>query len=451
MKTFLWHRLPNGPATAAMMCGAVPRVVRFAVGVLAAVAATVILAVQTDAQTQPSGRIGPGLPAAVDLRPEFARLRLEPRSQGDRNTCSVFTTTWAMEFAVSEHSGKGCPLSVEYINWACNQVINNHTEDRGQFFEDLLKGYQLYGICTERLMPYQGRFDPKLGPSPEAIHSARAIKALGLKITWYKPLDDMKLHLTDQQLLRIKEILAKGWPVAAGSFHSRLLVGYRDDAILPGGGVFITKDSGLGGYGEISYEWAKANVGNGFWVETGVPQTRVEVLRGSKPGMAPRGKANEMLRIEQPPALRTDCFYYLKHEFSGKFVCTGATKNGEFVHLWGPIPEGDADRYMFKLVASGEKDYYYLIHKHSGKYICTGDTTNGAKIHLWGPIPPGQEDYYKFKLIASADHASYFLVHKHSGKYLCSGFLENAGEVYVWGPIPAGSEDHCQFRLTRAE
>jgi hypothetical protein len=106
---------------------------------------------------------------------------------------------------------------------------------------------------------------------------------------------------------------------------------------------------------------------------------------------------------------------------------------------------------MFKLVASGEKDYYYLIHKHSGKYICTGDTTNGAKIHLWGPIPPGQEDYYKFKLIASADHASYFLVHKHSGKYLCSGFLENAGEVYVWGPIPAGSEDHCQFRLTRAE
>src|SRR4051812_35065303 len=54
------------------------------------------------------------LPKAVDLRPIFKRWNLAPKRQGARNTCSVFTTTGALEFAVSKHYDRGTRLSVEY-------------------------------------------------------------------------------------------------------------------------------------------------------------------------------------------------------------------------------------------------------------------------------------------------------------------------------------------------
>ena len=49
--------------------------------------------------------------------------------------------------------------------------------------------------------------------------------------------------------------------------HSRLLVGYVDDAKQPGGGKVITRDSGLGDYGEVIYDWARRHVNNLFWFE----------------------------------------------------------------------------------------------------------------------------------------------------------------------------------------
>ena len=94
------------------------------------------------------------LPATVDLRPVFKRWNLCLKSQGARNTFSVFVTTGALEFAASKHYSKGTRLSVEYLNWACNQVIRNQKDDRGQFFHDLLKGFQKHGICSEVNMPY---------------------------------------------------------------------------------------------------------------------------------------------------------------------------------------------------------------------------------------------------------------------------------------------------------
>lgn len=206
------------------------------------------------------------LPSEVDLRSEFTRYGFEPRNQGKRNTCSVFTTAWAIEFALARHESKAIPLSVEYLNWTANQVIGNRTRDRGQFFHDLLKGYHRYGICPERDMPYADRFDPELQPSEQARKRAESIRAKDLRITWINPWRP-KPGLTDEQVRKIKEQLARGWPVAAGSSHSRLLVGYRDDSQQPGGGVFLTKDSGIGRYAEVSYQWAKENIGDVFWVE----------------------------------------------------------------------------------------------------------------------------------------------------------------------------------------
>jgi hypothetical protein len=54
----------------------------------------------------------PELPDRIDLRPDLDSLRLVPRTQGSRPTCSVFTVAGALEFAVAKRQGH-CPrLSV---------------------------------------------------------------------------------------------------------------------------------------------------------------------------------------------------------------------------------------------------------------------------------------------------------------------------------------------------
>ena len=45
------------------------------------------------------------------------------------------------------------------------------------------------------------------------------------------------------------------------------VVGYADDASQPGGGVFLTKDSGSAAFDLVTYEFAKTKIGDVFWVE----------------------------------------------------------------------------------------------------------------------------------------------------------------------------------------
>ncbi len=211
------------------------------------------------------------LPPKVDLRSQLDRWKLSPRNQGQRNTCSVFVTVGAFEFALSKHHDQGMPLSVEYANWACNRIIRNRTADRGQFFHDLLKGYERHGLCREDLMPYEATFR-NTSPSEAARTDAKAAQGLGFQVHWIRPWSKDS-GLTEQQFDETRRTLASGWPVCAGSDHSRLLVGYEDDALHPGGGKFMTRDSGFGGYGEVSYEWARQHVYDLFWVE--LPETRL--------------------------------------------------------------------------------------------------------------------------------------------------------------------------------
>jgi hypothetical protein len=205
------------------------------------------------------------LPKQVDLRTQLERWNLAPRRQGRRNTCSVFVTAGAFEFALSKHHDRGVPLSVEYLNWACNQVIGNATADRGQFFHDLLKGYEQHGLCREELMPYERRFRNS-SPTVDAIADATDARKLDFKIHWIRQWSKDS-GLTNEQFDETRKTLARGWPVCAGSNHSRLFVGYVDDENEPGGGKFITRDSGIGRYGEVTYEWARQNVYDLFWVE----------------------------------------------------------------------------------------------------------------------------------------------------------------------------------------
>jgi hypothetical protein len=204
---------------------------------------------------------------SADLRPEFTQRGLVPVRQGDRGTCSVFTTNSALELAFSRYLGRSVHLSVEYLNWAANQVTGHPTD--GQFFHNCLAGFNKYGVCIAANMPYVSKFDASLAPSKEARANARhfhSLAAKGIRIHWINPLKP-KPGLTVAHLHEIQAVLAIGWPVAAGAEHSRLLVGYRDDPKQPGGGLFFDKDSATGRYEEVTYRFVKTNVADVFWVE----------------------------------------------------------------------------------------------------------------------------------------------------------------------------------------
>jgi hypothetical protein len=227
--------------------------------------ASLLLAVGILVPMVSSGKDDSPLPEKIDLRPVFSQWKLPPRPQGSRNTCSVFVTVGAFEYAISKRHDRGVPLSVEYSNWACNQIIHNTTEDRGQFFHHLLRGYEKHGLCHEELMPYEEKFQ-NTSPSDAARRDADTTQKLGFQVHWIRKWSK-ESGLSDKQFAEIRQTLANGWPVCAGSDHSRLLVGYINDAKQPGGGKFITRDSGLGAYGEVTYEWTRRNLYHLFWVE----------------------------------------------------------------------------------------------------------------------------------------------------------------------------------------
>lgn len=204
------------------------------------------------------------LPKSVDLRPDFEKFGFKQRAQGKRGTCSVFATLAAVEFEIARHRGKIEPLSVEFANWAANEVTNR--KDDGDFFHNIIRGIENHGLCAESAMPYQREFDKDLAPSDELKATAKT-NVQNLKITFHWLKDwKQKPGLEDADLQKIKETLAVGHPVSAGSYHSILFVGFEDDESLPGGGRLFIADSNRRER-EISYEKAKERFCDMFWVE----------------------------------------------------------------------------------------------------------------------------------------------------------------------------------------
>lgn len=228
------------------------------------------------------------LPRSVDLRPEFDRFSLAPRQQGSRPTCSVFTVVGAIEFAIAKRQGQTSRLSVEFLNWAANKICGSN--DDGAFFSDLWRGFEAYGVCAEKEMPYSSTLDPGLSPSLAALADAKTRLSLGLRLHWIKEWD-VNTGLTVAHQRAIKRTLAHGWPVCAGlrwpkqerwvdgvlqmcptnavrDGHSVLLVGYRDDAEQPGGGVFVFRNTaGNGQDGMMPYAYAAAYMNDAAWVD----------------------------------------------------------------------------------------------------------------------------------------------------------------------------------------
>lgn len=209
----------------------------------------------------------PALPPSVDLRGEFERFGFAPRGQGPRPTCSIFASTAAFEFALAE-LGEPVRLSPEFVNWAASRAAGSRGD--GNFFHNALAGFERFGASSAELCAYRDAFDPAFEPSAEALADAAARlerTRSRLAIHWAVPWVPDRFGLDESQFAEFKRVLASGHPIAAGSAHSRLLVGYRDDPALPGGGAFLVLDSALASYAEIDYAFARAQIADAFWVE----------------------------------------------------------------------------------------------------------------------------------------------------------------------------------------
>jgi hypothetical protein len=252
------------------------------------------------------------LPAKVDLRPKFEQWKLERRDQGGRGTCSVFTFVGALEFAMARENDNGERLSVEYLNWASNQAVGQAQD--GGFFSDLWKGFTQYGICAENQMPYQEKFEPAKPPGDNVVAEAKTKLEAGLRLHWIKCWN-VRTGLQDEEFADIKRTLHAGWPVCGGlrwpnheqwkqdvlqmctpetvfDGHSVLLVGYRDDADQPGGGVFIFRNTNHGGRdGYLPYEYARAYMNDAVWIDLPPKTTRPAASETpsipTKPGTGP--------------------------------------------------------------------------------------------------------------------------------------------------------------------
>lgn len=215
-----------------------------------------------------SGEERPPLPPPnCDLRPELAKWELTPRIQGTRFTTGpACALTSALELALARKTGRGQRLSVEHIQWSANSVLGAPA-DRRHSLRDLFRAAFMHGICTEERMPYLIKFEAASSPSAAARDEAHGIRGHGLVGHWLTAPGSSSL--TPEDIVLVKHVLADNFPVCAGPDIPMLLVGYRDDPQLPGGGAFLASDSARGDYREINYLAAQIGFSDLVWVHYG--------------------------------------------------------------------------------------------------------------------------------------------------------------------------------------
>jgi hypothetical protein len=194
----------------------------------------------------------------MDLRGEIARRNIEVRNQGNRDTCSVQTMIFLLEYGyTSKFGGKYSHLSVEYLNHAANKAVNR--DDDGDFFSSIAKGYETYGIVKEDQWPYDRSWTYSYSEAEKLMTSqmqtaGKQMISSGwiLMGNFVKPFE-RDSTLSNQEFSAILKLLDEGIPVGLGRAHSMVVVGYQYDTGYDGGGYFIFRDSYGTGVGESGY------------------------------------------------------------------------------------------------------------------------------------------------------------------------------------------------------
>lgn len=214
---------------------------------------------------------------SVDLRPKINQMGMTVRDQAPRGTCTIFATTFLIEYLTGRDKGlKNVDFSEEYLAAAARRASTDKSDN--YFFSEAAAGYEEYGIVDEKDAPYQkvnpintGYLQDNSPATLALLEKGKKNRMLESEILLGPNTAQSKSGLSDEQFKRILTELDKQNPVAVGyagvsslTFvqaglpfsiiadgfgeaqyaHTVPLVGYILNATVPGGGYVIIRDSG---------------------------------------------------------------------------------------------------------------------------------------------------------------------------------------------------------------
>lgn len=354
-----------------------------------------------------SAQTRPALPAEVDLVPQFRKAGLAPWNQAGRDTCSLHAVTGAANFEWSKtQSGMSTPFSTEFLVWAAREACAKD-HDQAMFYE-AIQGLNAFGLCPEKSMPNQPTAtDPERKPSQDALKESQTLRNRW-NARWIRRWD-VQRRMPDRQLTEIRRALAEGHPVACGlrwpkskkdeeliqppapegvrDGHSILLVGYRDDAKQPGGGVFRFRNSygaqwGNEGYGLMSYAYVQAYANDAFYLELLPPNGETPIQRFECEELAVGAKE----KCEASPQSTEQWGARL---WSGARHLLCKTENGGFIELTFDVREEGT--YRIRILASGAPDYGRMRASVDGQDASEAFDLRSGRVCPAGALELGQQ------------------------------------------------------------
>lgn len=237
-------------------------------------------------------------PKNVDLRSKITSFNIPIKTQGSRNTCSVYATTFLLEYETAKASNQtGVDFSEDYLD-AVTDIVKGAKDD-GDFFNNVLNGYLKLGIVEEADFPTSTTaYNPSNIPSAALQNDGKNnVKFVPVYIREI-PASGDPWGITDENINQIIAQLDAGRPVAAGwllgggientkvlgvdawsknvvktrgdfTGHSMAIVGYMKGSPSEGG-YFIIRNSGGADWGDKGYwyctfDFAKQNIADVFY------------------------------------------------------------------------------------------------------------------------------------------------------------------------------------------
>lgn len=234
----------------------------------------------------------------VDLRPEYERLGLSAKDQGESPSCSVFAVLSAMEYHLAQGGRLTGRLSEDFVQWATLRSLGK-TKDRLEFFGnearfsdgfaliEVTQALRCYGVPIKVAMP--GSFDPGADTPPE---SAQRDALTRCQLGSVAISGRSRREQLEQIVLALNEglpvVVGMRWPKMTREFqltgnvpedttgtsggHAVVLVGYA----CPDGDmentVFRFRNSygvkwGDKGYGTVSWKYLVEHFTNGMFLD----------------------------------------------------------------------------------------------------------------------------------------------------------------------------------------
>ncbi len=211
------------------------------------------------AATPPTARWG-ALPPAVRLMDNMPPTR----NQGDRGACVAFASVALREYVLAH----GHELSEQFLYWACKEL--DGAPGPGTYIHTAMTALSTYGTCKAATWPYNGRQrddNEGQGPPPHgAVEEAKQFRMLHTRTIEPSLVDHYKHVLAggDEGAgmpIVFAVLVFRSWYMSPETHrtgkitmplpgedpelggHAMCVVGYVDDASVPGGGYFIVRNS----------------------------------------------------------------------------------------------------------------------------------------------------------------------------------------------------------------